>query len=148
MPPSSSAKTPPEDTQLTGLEWVQKTFGLEPRWTVEPELDALKQAIASAQPPAATEPEVAFLTQGAFNKLYQVQAGEKTLVMRLSLPVCPHYKTLSEVATMSWVQSQTTLPVPEVVSHQATHDNPVGFEWILITMLPGTHLADSWRSLA
>ncbi len=139
---------PPEEAQFSGLEWVQKMVGLEPRWTVEPDLDALKQTVASVQPSLATELQVAFFAQGAFNKLYQVQAGKTTLVMRLSLPVYPHYKTLSEVATISWVQRQTTLPVPKVVSHQATRDNPVGFEWIIMTKLPGKHLADSWRSLA
>ena len=67
--------------------------------------------------------------------------------MRVSLPVDPQYKTLSEVATMDWIHHQKSLPVPEITAHQASRENAIGFEWILMKKLPGTPLADAWKSI-
>lgn len=49
---------------------------------------------------------------------------------------------------MEWMHHHTNVPVPTVVSHDASRVNPVGFEWILMTKLPGKPLADAWRSLS
>ncbi|ELR04707.1 hypothetical protein GMDG_01565 [Pseudogymnoascus destructans 20631-21] len=116
-----------------GLEWAATTFGLEPTWTLEPDLEAAKQIVK--------EHSIRF-TKFPCNK------NEQTLILRLALPVDPRYKTLSEVATMEWMRHNANVPVPTVVSHDASSANPVGFEWILMTKLPGKQLADAWRSLS
>lgn len=137
-----------------GLEWAATTFGLEPTWTLEPDLEAAKQIVKSVGVMEGTGTigtiNVSFLSQGAFNKIYEIpmHKNEQTLILRLALPVDPRYKTLSEVATMEWMRHNTNVPVPTVVSHDASSANPVGFEWILMTKLPGKPLADAWRSLS
>lgn len=95
--------------------------------------------------------DISFLSSGAFNKLYTVSVSidSKACVLRISLPVDPRQKTLSEVATLDWVRQNTNIPVPRVMAFEATRTNPVGFEWILMTKIdPGTPLAKVWNSLS
>lgn len=133
------------DSRFDGLDWIQKLFGLEPRWTFDPGVDRIKQVLQSIYPSKTVE--ATFLAQGAFNKVYEITTDAQPLVMRVSLPVDPHNKTLSEVATLEWVRQNTSLPVPRVVAHEHRRENPVGFEWILMTKVPGRTLADTWRTL-
>lgn len=55
---------------------------------------------------------VTALTEGISHKIHDVQGGSEELVIRLSLPVEEHYKSLSEVATIDWVRTSTSLPIP------------------------------------
>lgn len=132
--------------EFQGLEWVARTFSLKPKWTREPNLEAAKQIFMSLgmmdEGPIATS----FLAQGAFNKLYDIitPKNSEALILRVTLPVDPRYKTLGEVATMNWVREHTNVPVPRVIAYEASNTNPVGFEWILMTKLPGKPLADVW----
>lgn len=136
---STTANISSQDPQY-GLTWVQKSFSLESRWNFEPSIEAIKQTVQSIRPSATIE--VAFLTQGAFNKIYDVRIDNEMLVMRISLPVDPYYKTASEVATLDWVHRTTNIPVPLIVAHQSSRDSPVGFEWILMAKLPGSPLSE------
>lgn len=67
--------------------------------------------------------------------------------MRIPLPVDPYYKTMSEVATVDWIRCTTSLPVPSIVNYQPSRDNLIGFEWILMTKMPGKPLGEIWSSL-
>ena len=134
-----------QEERFKGLQWVQRLVSLEPRWTVEPDLESIKRTIEEARP--SQEVSVSFLAQGAFNKIYDIQAGNQDLTMRVSLPVDPQYKTLSEVATMDWMHHHTSLPVPEIMAHHASRENAIGFEWILMKKIPGKPLADAWKSI-
>jgi hypothetical protein len=134
-----------QEERFKGLQWVQKLVFLEPRWTIEPDLESIKRTIEEARP--SQEVSVSFLAQGAFNKIYDIQAGNQDLIMRVSLPVDPQYKTLSEVATMDWMRHHTSLPVSEIMAHHASRENAIGFEWIFMKKIPGNPLADAWKSI-
>jgi len=138
-----------KDTQpdFSGLEWVRDLWGTEPRWTAELDEEAIKQT-AQCRLKLPGECTIKFLAQGAFNKLYIVKSPEKEIVARVTLPVDPGWKTLSEVATLQWVRDNTTLPVPEVLAYQANRSSPIGFEWILLTKMPGKPWADVWREIS
>lgn len=89
------------------------------------------------------------MAQGAFNKLYLVQAaGQDDLILRVSLPVDPRFKTQSEVATLEWMSRNTELPVPKVMLHDASRHSRISFEWILMSKLPGEVWATRWQSMA
>ncbi|KAI9668025.1 MAG: hypothetical protein M1821_000845 [Bathelium mastoideum] len=131
----------------TGLRWVQNTFSWQPQWTMQPKLSAIKYEVAKTT--HNQHADVSFLAQGAFNKIYNVEAGKEALIIRVSLPVDPHYKTESEVATLNWVKHNTPLPVPDVVAYQPNRaETPVKFEWILETKVPGKLLGDAWHSMS
>ncbi|KAF7117345.1 hypothetical protein CNMCM5793_006094 [Aspergillus hiratsukae] len=134
------------EPQLHGLVWVEGLWSLEPRWSVEPDIEAIKQTIQSVRPSSTLE--VTLLAQGGFNKIYDVKIDNEMLIMRLALPVDPFHKTASEVATMDWIRRTTNLPVPSIISYQASRDNLLGFEWILMTKIPGEPLGEIWKSVS
>jgi hypothetical protein len=56
--------------------------------------------------------------------------------------------TASEVATMDYVRTQLSLPVPQVLRWSASaEDNPVGAEYILMEHVEGVPLEKCWSSL-
>jgi aminoglycoside phosphotransferase (APT) family kinase protein len=138
-------------SDFDGLEWVQNgIWGSEPRWTVEPDKDAIRQTVASSLSLATTRCDIEFLAQGAFNKVYVVTFPEQKeeAIARVTLPVDPKWKTLSEVATLQWVRDNTSLPVPEVIAYQADRTSSIGFEWIVMSKMPGRSLHDRWRDVS
>ena len=86
--------------------------------------------------------------QGAFNRLYAVECPRGSYFMRITLPVHPHFKTASEVATIALLRSRTSFPVPHIIASSSTTDNKLKFEWILMERVHGVPLADIWASLA
>ena len=130
-----------------GLEWGQYLLGSRPRWAVEPQLDIIEQICRQKlnQPHTLT---VEFFGQGAFNKLYTVQCETGKYMMRVSLPMDPRYKTLSEVATLAFVRQNTNMPVPKVVTCDTSNDNGLGFEGILMDLMPGKVLGDCWTTMS
>ena len=142
--------TPPQH----GLEWKYELFDVVPSWTIEPDM-AVAKAIALRHLPIITSGyEINFFSAGAFNKLFLLHplddAGGtvESFIMRVSLPVDPYFKTASEVATLQFVQKNTSIPVPRVVAFDACVDNELGFEWILMTKIPGVSLKSLWDSPA
>ncbi|RFU32943.1 hypothetical protein B7463_g3395, partial [Scytalidium lignicola] len=91
---------------------------------------------------------IEFLAQGAFNKVYIVRSLEVEVVVRVTLPVDPAWKTLSEVATLKWVRENTSLPVPEVLAYRADRSSTIGFEWIIMNKIPGKPLAEVWGDIS
>jgi hypothetical protein len=134
------------EVQPPGLAWVQRTFNLEPQWTVEPDPQVIKQTIQLLLPSSTVQ--VTFLAEGALNKLYDVNIDNEVFVMRVSLPVDPYYKTMSKVSTMDWISRTANIPVPRVITYQSSRENPIGFEWIIMTRMPGRPLKELWRSLS
>ncbi|KAJ5887322.1 hypothetical protein N7504_011369 [Penicillium tannophilum] len=134
------------EAQFWGLAWVQKTFNLEPQWTVEPSTKAIERTIQTLRPSSTIQ--VTFLAEGALNKLYDVKIDNEICVMRISLPVDPYYKTMSEVATLDWISRTTDIPVPRVITYQSSRESLIGFEWILMTKMSGKPLREVWRSLS
>ncbi|KAJ8107902.1 hypothetical protein ONZ43_g6587 [Nemania bipapillata] len=129
-----------------GLAWHKDGLSLYPTWTVEPTIESiiatLKVAIGSDH-----EYNVQFFHEGALSKLYDVSFDNQAFVMRVCLPVCPQTKTEAEVATLDWVRQHTHLPVPRVRAYDSSRNNPLGFEWVLMTKLEGTPLSAVWSSL-
>ena len=86
------------ELQTPGVAWVQRIFNLEPRWTVEPDPQVIEQTIQSLLPSSTVQ--VTFFAEGALNKLYDLKIDNEVFVMRVTLPVDPYYKTMSEVSTV------------------------------------------------
>lgn len=132
-----------------GLEWVAGTFGLEPRWTAQPNIakvELLARKHLKLEQNASCH--VTFYAQGAFNKLYKIETEAGCSLMRVTLPVDPSNKTNSEVATMNFVRQNTDIPLPQIFAFDDSSENELGFEWILMEMLPGRTLRTKWRKLS
>jgi hypothetical protein len=48
-------------------------------------------------------------------------------LFRITLPVCPFYKTESEVATLKYIRINTDIPVATVVDWDSSANNDLGF---------------------
>ncbi|KAJ5755636.1 Aminoglycoside phosphotransferase [Penicillium manginii] len=56
-------------------------FGPEPQWSVEPEIESIKQTVQSLR--SSKTAEVKFLTQGGLNKIYNVSMDNESIIMRV-----------------------------------------------------------------
>ena len=122
--------------------------GQQPQWTKEPSLDVVVKVACLGLGLASTpEATISFLGQGAFNKLYKITSSIGDFVMRVTLPVDPHYKTSSEAATLDLIYRRTNIRVPKVVAHDASNENELGFEWILMEYMPGVTLDEAWATM-
>jgi hypothetical protein len=131
-----------------GLEWATTRCGLEPRWTKEPDIDAMTRIARKYLGHDENVPtDVVFYAQGAFNKLYKISAAGSVCLMRVSLPVYPHLKTQSDVATINFVRHETDIPVPRIIAFDSESQNDLGYEWIMMEMMPGVSLRRRWRKM-
>ncbi|KZF22374.1 hypothetical protein L228DRAFT_261549 [Xylona heveae TC161] len=56
--------------------------------------------------------------------------------------------TASEVATLKFLQSHTTIPVPNVLAWSSDSANAIGTEYILMEKIPGVALAEVWETMS
>ncbi|RPA72924.1 hypothetical protein BJ508DRAFT_58412 [Ascobolus immersus RN42] len=148
---ASEVIDPQNDHLRYGLGWTHSTwYSTEefPEWTVEPDVEII-QRIAKECIGTEDEPTVSFLGGGGYNQAYLIRFGsgggaKKELVFRAALPVYPHYKTASEVATLEFLRNHCTgLPVPRVHFYNTSSDpseNELRFEWILMERVEGVDL--------
>ncbi|KAK4235740.1 altered inheritance of mitochondria protein 9 [Achaetomium macrosporum] len=139
------------NTTRDGLAWEDNGLGPEPRWTREPNIRAVKRVcrrhmgIADDAPDDALD--VAFLADGAFNKLYRIRSTQGQLVMRVSLPVDPRHKTRGEAATLQLVRRKTDIPVPQILAFDDSRSSEIGYEWLLMERMAGTPAHYRWRKM-
>lgn len=129
-----------------GPTWVKNGLSLYPTWTVEPTIQSIVATLNIAIG-FNREYDVQFLHEGALSRLYDVSFDGQAFVMRVYLPVCLRTKTESEVATLDWVKQHAPLPVPHVRAYDSSRDNPLGYEWLLMTKLEGKSLSECWSSV-
>ncbi|KAH6615305.1 phosphotransferase enzyme family-domain-containing protein [Boeremia exigua] len=137
--------TSTRDVCQPGLKWENNLFGTKPTWTAEPSIAVIKKLVQEA---LGAESDVAFLAQGAFNKIYSVNCCVGDFVLRVALPVAPKVKTLSEVATIAFIRSRTNLPIPRVLAYNADFNNKLGFEWLLMDRVHGRSLRSCWNEIS
>lgn len=133
-----------------GLLWDDSGLDLEPRWETEPSVEAIRTVcLQKLEIHAPDDCAISFLAAGAFNKLYLVENHcQQKYVMRVSLPVDPQHKTSGEVATLRWISRCTDVPVPAVIAFDDSSDNEIGFEWILMQLMPGSSAHSKWRKMS
>ncbi|KAI4945917.1 hypothetical protein J4E91_007358 [Alternaria rosae] len=132
------------------LRWKKdRNLGVAPEWTTEPSIEDVTTLVRrELKIPTPDLCVVQFLAQNKFNKAYSVTRGNsQEYVLRLTIPVDPRSKTMSEVATIEYIRHQTEIPVPQVFCHQASTANEVGLEWILMARMPGRRLRDEWKDM-
>jgi hypothetical protein len=101
-PTFSSSSAKPAMAQRAGqVQWKRvDLFTAQPMWPSEPSIDAV-QTVVQRNLQLDFPVDIQFLAQGACSKLYTIRitSEEPECVLRVTLPVDPHFKTESEVAT-------------------------------------------------
>jgi hypothetical protein len=107
------------------------------------------RAILVRQFPDFADAEIEYFAKGTFNRLYSLTnpSWDKAYLFRVSIPVEPFFKTESEIATMEYIRRHTTMPIPQVIAFSSSDDNELGYEWILMEMMPGEPLRKLWEDM-
>jgi len=142
-----------DSVEQNGLSWEEEGLDLLPVWELEPDVSLITSLAKQHLETQAKggKVTVTYLTSGSFNKIYDVRLEDEEFaryVFRVALPVDPIYKTESEIATLHFVKTQTTIPVASVVAYDSSTKNSIGFEWILMEKLPGARLVDCWSRMS
>jgi len=133
------------------LSWEESIQGWAPTWTTEPDeaiVGRLAHRHLNLTHEEIQESTTTFEFQGAFNKLYAINCPEGAFFMRVTLSVDPAYKTLSEVATITYVRDNTSITVPRIIASDSSCENELGFEYILMERVPGQSLNLIWPTLS
>ncbi|KAB8275285.1 kinase-like domain-containing protein [Aspergillus minisclerotigenes] len=88
--------------------------------------------------------------EGGFCKaLLMRKADGSEIVTKLPSKLAgpPKYSTVSEVATLKYVQQHTSIPVPRVLAWECDSSNSVGSEYILMEKAPGVQLYLKWGDM-
>ncbi|KZT53717.1 hypothetical protein CALCODRAFT_38559 [Calocera cornea HHB12733] len=86
--------------------------------------------------------KVEFLGSGTFHKCFLVTLKDKPpVVARIAQPYFPSLKTSSEVATLHFLATHTSVPCPTIHAHDATTDNGLRAEYTLESLAPGVQLS-------
>lgn len=128
-------------------KWLAKPSDQRIRDTLQPHLKRLDYESESA--------EIAFLTEGNFQKVYTITArgqGDKKklpkcFVLRILVPADPYFKTESEIATIEIVRHSTVVSVPVIYAYDSSSENALGFEWILMEKINGKPMFEYWKDL-
>lgn len=91
---------------------------------------------------------IKFLSSGTFHKAFLVlfKDGEE-VVMRMARRFMPRIKTESEVATLDYIRTKTTVPVPEVYYYESNQYNELGAEYIIMSKAKGVPLLRVHRQM-
>ena len=68
--------------------------------------------------------------------------------MRVTPPVEPLRKSLSEQATIKFVRQNTNIPVPRVVARSKRSRSTLDFEWTIMQRIPGDKLCNQWHRMS
>ncbi|ROW14032.1 hypothetical protein VPNG_04066 [Cytospora leucostoma] len=134
------------------LRWT-RGYDASPIWPSDPDPTILKNIAASLFADASGQPDeslqVKFLADGARHKVYDVtrSSDEANYLLRVAIPLDPHFKLESEMATMEAVRRATSIPVPRPVAWSSSADNELGYEWCLVEKIPGVELREVWRKI-
>ncbi|KAM0245300.1 hypothetical protein ACHAP5_005533 [Fusarium lateritium] len=119
---------------------------VEAGWVIDPTVEDVRRTLTFQYP--GDHVAVETFSEGAYNKLFKATINHHTTyVLRVSLPVDPHHKTLSEVATLKFVGTISEIPIPIPIVFDNMGCSPIRLEWIMMTKLDGETLHKVWPNL-
>jgi hypothetical protein len=114
---------------------------------IDPSLIAALLASLSLPPATSITP---LKVAAAFHTIYQIEYPPPwpPLILRISGPHVPSIKTTNEVAIMAWLRRNTSIPVPRVLHHDSTPNNPLAHEYTLMHRIPGHSVQSMYPALS
>ncbi|KAI0287109.1 hypothetical protein BC826DRAFT_73329 [Russula brevipes] len=89
---------------------------------------------------------IEFLSSGTFHKAYSVTLSDgRVVIARVARRFMPRRKTESEVATMEYVRTHTSIPVPNVHFYDSNPYNRLGGEYIIMSKADGVPLSSVYQ---
>ncbi|KAI0264610.1 hypothetical protein BC834DRAFT_826020 [Gloeopeniophorella convolvens] len=89
---------------------------------------------------------ITFLSSGTFHKAYSVTLIDgRDVIARVARRFMPRRKTESEVATMEYIRTFTSIPVPTVYFYDSNPYNRLGGEYIIMSKAEGIPLSTVYQ---
>ncbi|KAE8353348.1 kinase-like domain-containing protein [Aspergillus coremiiformis] len=88
--------------------------------------------------------------EGGFNRVFIITMDNgRCVVARVPTSIAgpPRLTTNSEVATMTYLRSKTSLPIPKVLDWNDNPSNPIGTEYIIQEHVAGVQLHQIWPKM-
>ncbi|KKZ64102.1 hypothetical protein EMCG_01599 [[Emmonsia] crescens] len=85
--------------------------------------------------------------EGGYNRVFILTMDTgKRVAARIPTPIAgpPRLTVNSEVATIAYLQSKTSLPIPKILAWNDDSSNPVGIEYIIQDHADGVQLHEQW----
>lgn len=89
-----------------------------------------------------------YLSAKALNDTITPASSTHDLILRIAGDHIPSIKTENEAAVISWLRTNTTVPVPDVIAYDATTSNPLNREFIILNRCPGVAISDIYDTLS
>ncbi|OBT56584.1 hypothetical protein VE04_05637 [Pseudogymnoascus sp. 24MN13] len=117
---------------------------------IEFDFDALCRRVIELSP-GATSIATYDKKEGGFNRVFIFTTDNgKTVVARLPFAFAgpPSLTTNSEVATIRYLQTNTSVPIPKILDWSDDPSNAIGSEYIIMERAAGTQLHQKWPTMA
>ncbi|KAG9512399.1 hypothetical protein KCU85_g9805, partial [Aureobasidium melanogenum] len=148
-PDETIAQRDSDPHEYTSGRWLHRNNDQTKARYIEFDYDALCRKAVEQCPGSQSVAECKKI-EGGFNRVFLfTMDDEQTLIARLPFSVAgpPRYVILSEVATIAYIKSKTSIPVPDIVYWCDTSSNPIGTEYILMKPVPGVQLHGRWETM-
>ncbi|PYH73311.1 uncharacterized protein BO88DRAFT_440608 [Aspergillus vadensis CBS 113365] len=136
----------------TSGRWLRKDDEERASRYIQFDFDALCRKVLTLSPGARIITRCQKL-EGGFNRVFIFELdNDKRVVARLpfSLAGPAQLTTSSEIATIEYLQGNTTVPIPKILawSNDATSiDNPIGSKYIIMEHATGVQLHKKWHEM-
>ncbi|CAF0796927.1 unnamed protein product [Adineta ricciae] len=88
------------------------------------------------------------ITNGFCNPIYHIKMSSgNQYILKVTNPIWKKLKTRNEAIVLNFLHKYTSIPVPKVISYSNTNEL-IGYEYILMTYVPGIPLSDVYDSLS
>ncbi|KAH9038585.1 hypothetical protein EDB85DRAFT_2287521 [Lactarius pseudohatsudake] len=92
---------------------------------------------------------ITFLNSGTFHKAYSVTLSDgRVVIARVARRFMSRLKTESEVATMEYIRTYTSIPVPTIYFYDSNPYNRLGGEYIIMSKAEGVPLSSVYQSMS
>ncbi|KAL4902041.1 hypothetical protein BDW74DRAFT_187035 [Aspergillus multicolor] len=148
--PHSKERSPPLDLySYTDGRWLNRDDVQRTSRHIQFDFTALCDRAIGVSPGANKVVEYE-KREGGFNRVFILTMDNGSCVVaRLPTSVAgaPKLTTNSEVATMTFLKTKSSLPIPDVLDWNDDPSNPVGAEYIIQEHVTGTNLHQIWPKM-
>ncbi|KAL5315136.1 hypothetical protein ACEPPN_017787 [Leptodophora sp. 'Broadleaf-Isolate-01'] len=108
----------------------------------EPDIKAIAALASIAIFSLGKNPHIQFYRKGRHNKVYSISSAESNpedfkYLFRVCKPYDSYLKISSEVATMTYLRQETTIPMPGIIAYDPLPENYLGYGWVIIEFVQG-----------
>jgi hypothetical protein len=149
LPQSPSAPTGPDPHNYTSGHWLRNDATEREARYIDFNFGALCNKVISFCPGARSIVSYSKI-EGGYNRVSIFRTDNaQSIVARLPFSVAgpARLSTDSEVATIKYLQTKTSIPIPKILDWSDDASNTIGSEYIIMDHAPGVCLHQRWHTM-